>query len=470
MGTRQLPDMPKKMMDRNHLASLIQKAMAAFTVFLRKQSFGTETVEVYRPCSETGKTFQSLSRPRLYDVLSAGYSERVQIPEGKSLFDYLWEHGGHSIQLSQEKGNPDRAGWERSAFGSIIATPLKRFWDERSIRSLSSTGEWKPWDISDSELRQLADRMASIVVGKGAEVKVTIPLLQLSIKDTTEFKLEENVTIKSWSQEDKALYLFKNDYVYPFDIEFAPYSSKCYIEIVINESQVFKSGRNQELFEDFISFILGRVKWAIMQTTDPTKLIRELPVTTEIYCEMGSISPIRRQTIPKSLRGSSSLDLNRCNDAAELLMLSKALDAFPELKDVIWLFDRAMLAGLPRDVLLESAIGLERLLVAGGGETSRRFRNYGAALIGGKKRDETLEYLKKIYSARSKAAHGGDVKPNEFEEISVRARSYLSKAIANVVRLVVSEKIRPNNKEDINKAIERYLLSLMYDAVEKDLP
>lgn len=301
---------------------------------------------------------------------------------------------------------------------------------------------------------------------------MTVPLLQLVLVDEKDFELEPGITLRVWTEWEKCLYQHRNHRYYPLDDPFGPLRSQCYLEIVTNSHSIFKHGHNRKALEELIDSALARVKWAIMQVTTPAQLILELIATTEIQQELFGFLPIRRQGIGVQYKrdNSAMLDTNACQSAAKLLaMLKCALEKFPDIIDVMWLFDRATLAESPRNILLESVIGLERLLVTGSGESSRRFRTYGAALIANGDFTETSKKLNEIYSLRSKAAHGSTEHPKQFEELSIAAVKYLADAIKNVVRLVVASKINSNRKENINKAIEKYITSIMCEAIQKDL-
>jgi hypothetical protein len=208
-----------------------------------------------------------------------------------------------------------------------------------------------------------------------------------------------------------------------------------------------------------------------MQVTNSMQLIRELAATTKIQQSIWGFLPIHRQVMGLLTSGEIRLDVKGGQSAAKLLdLLQKAGTIYPDLLDVVWMFDRATLAVLPRDILLESAIGLERLLVTGSGENTRRFKFYGAALIGGHSPIKTASRLADIYSLRSSAAHGSDKKKEKFEKLSATARADLAMALANVVRLIVSSKITPEKEgEPISKSIEHYLVSHMNMAIQEDL-
>jgi hypothetical protein len=151
-----------------------------------------------------------------------------------------------------------------------------------------------------------------------------------------------------------------------------------------------------------------------------------------------------------------------------LQQLTVALRHYPDLVDVLWLYDRAMLSNSSRDLLLEAAIGLERLLVQGSGENARRFRQYGAAIIYDANPPEVERNLKRIYNLRSKAAHEGGRHAKAFEDLGILARSYLGRAIEGVTRLVAASSIAPSGRS-INEAIEQYLISVMRTATQAAL-
>lgn len=476
MGTRELPDTKAKPMNEDHLAKLIHEAMVAFNNFLSVRTFPTEVVSVLRSDGPGSSSSHPLTRPRLRNALFDYQAEHMDIPSAKALTDYLWDHGGHRVTLTKDNGEPSRAGWAVDAFHMLVANSLYRLWDQYSIRNLSATGLWQPWELPDEEVSQLASDMAAIEVGKGAKIKITIPLLNLTLTDTKSVELEAGVTLRGWTQEDKASYLHRNQRTYSINDGPDPYITDCYIEIITNEYQIFKDGiksgvNKQEILADFVGPIIGRIKWAIMQVTDPIKLIRELPATTEIWYGVTGFFPIRRQSMRLRSGGKANLDVDKCQSVVKLLKkLQEAQKVYPDLADVVWMFDRATLAVLPRDILLESAIGLERLLVHGSGENTRRFKTYGAALIGGAAPVETVKRFGEIYSLRSRAAHGSDKEMKKFEKLSATALADLGMVLVNVVRLVVSSKIVPErNGGEINRAIEHYLISQMHVAIQKDL-
>lgn len=467
MGTRTLPDIPVTEMDQDHLACLIRDALTAFRDFVRARSFQTETVNVYREKgSET--YYESLLRPSLRDALFLYQQERMHLPAATALMNYLWEHGGHKLTLTVDNGDPDRAGWANTAFHMIVPNTLWRLWDEYSIRSLSATGAWQPWEVPDDVMDKVAKDMASIEAGKGGEFRITIPLLQVTLSDCDAFQFDSSVTIRRWTPGDRAVYLHRNDRIYSGDDFFAKFYSGSYLEIIANTQEVFGCSERQTAVEDLVGSVLGRVKWAIMRSTNPAQVVIELPATAEMPDSIHGIFPVRRHHVKHAF---TSIELNAlaCQTAAKHLSdLAFALKVFPDIQEVIWMFDRATLAVLPRDILFEAAVGLERLLVAGSGENTRRFKNYGTALLTKGDANKLSDDLQHIYALRSSAAHGAGTGRRRFEDYCIHARTYLSEAIERVVRLVAFLKLRSEMGKTVNIALEQYLLSLLYSAAIDD--
>jgi len=210
-----------------------------------------------------------------------------------------------------------------------------------------------------------------------------------------------------------------------------------------------------------------------MQATNPMQSIFELPTIADDGISASTSFPLRRHAMRRQYGVSISLDIIGCEKAKSLLQtLSKATAIFKEFQDVLLMFDRATLARIPRDILLESVIGLEMLLVHGSGDSTKRFHTYGYALIGSTNTAATVKQLKDIYGLRSSAAHGETKTKSDFQLLGSTARAYLAEAIANAAKLVLSGHIRPDpelKKNVLSRSVECYLNSAMFSATQKDL-
>ncbi|MHB8565138.1 MAG: hypothetical protein ACYDDA_14645, partial [Acidiferrobacteraceae bacterium] len=174
MSTRELPDTEAKPMDEDHLVKLMYEAMVAVNDSVRGRTFTTEEVIVPRfDPSGPGIYLELFTRPSLHHARFDYKFEHMDSPTAQALMDYLWDHGGHRIPLN---GEPTRSTWASHVFHEVIRLTLYELWDDHSIRSLSATGAWPPWEVPDEAIRQSAQEMASREVGKGARITITIPL------------------------------------------------------------------------------------------------------------------------------------------------------------------------------------------------------------------------------------------------------------------------------------------------------
>jgi hypothetical protein len=107
--------------------------------------------------------------------------------------------------------------------------------------------------------------------------------------------------------------------------------------------------------------------------------------------------------------------------------------------EIIWALGRACTAQLSRDVLLEAAIGLERLLLPrGAGESTYKFRLHGLAVLTEADASKLDGDLKEIYGLRSRAAHGSGKDDDTFDVLGPRARNLLALALQQVAALFKS--------------------------------
>jgi hypothetical protein len=129
-----------------------------------------------------------------------------------------------------------------------------------------------------------------------------------------------------------------------------------------------------------------------------------------------------------------------------------------DLERGLWHFGRACCAVLERDVLLESTIGLDSLLVPGGGEARYRFRLHGAAILSpmlGTPEVMSNE-LGEIYGERGRAAHGRW--SSQASSLALRARKFLAKAIESIINLTLDGSLEPR-MGSVGEAVERYVLT-----------
>lgn len=161
------------------------------------------------------------------------------------------------------------------------------------------------------------------------------------------------------------------------------------------------------------------------------------------------------------------------NESEQLIEIIKLLEQQrkqkQDIKQAIWHFGRACIAPLSRDVLLESVIGLERLLVPGGGDSRYRFALHGAAILFEKdESDQDLldkdnsdqklfDRLKKLYDSRGPLAHGG-TPSRKLDPDAQDARKFLATAIFRLC-LLAQRGLLPSSTEDgVAKSVQDMIL------------
>lgn len=392
----------------------------------------------------------------------------TNLPAVKELLASLCPHR-RSAADGEKLPDPDHLAF--SNFYQLIWLPILAVGQDEAARS--SAGQRRGnWHISSEKLTKLADALVSYKAGEGRRVKIIVPLTGLRLENVNKFAVEADVLVRSWTQEHRAVFEVKHGYSYAAEDHLA---SSSYVEISANDSQFSSGGPylSHEKIEDYISGKLGKIKWALAHIGGPGCCIGELPAAIEVSFSRWQMMPIRRQ---RTLRGSYPTLSCEQEDMEKVKILIDALHRAMErfqkdMRDVLWLFDRSMTAATPKDVVLESAMGLERLLVGGSGDIGHRFRTFGAALIGRYDAAETSKKLKNIYNRRSRAAHGDLAAGDKDEEMSKVARCFLADAIASVVHLIDAGKVTTSGhgEETLARSVERYLVSLMHKSVREEI-
>lgn len=466
----------KQNFNRDRVEKLILSAMIEFIDFLKSRSHEDLQVHVFSP-QQDGNQFQNLIRPDLNNALLGYQDECIKLPVAVELIDYVQKFG-HGMKVSKKfipKSN-------KTVYHQLVSLPLWKWWSVKSIEALSLDKVWIPWKLSNEELNQIVKVVLNIELENASHTTIIAPFLGIELQNVDKIKLADNVELRAWTQADKAVYFYENRGHLPTFNMISQSFSKCYLQVTTLTSQVFiGQAENRNQLEEFVCKSMSRAKWVLMQVINPENLIEELLVTTstdDTYC-YAWFSPFQRYSGRVSMNSSCCIFTEDDGEKAAKFLkdLEVAVGVFPDLEDILWRFDRATLASLPRDILFESTVGLESLLVNGSGESTRRFRTYGVALIGDGKFDETSKNLNKIYSLRSSNAHSSTQKLENVEELSRVARSYFVRIIANVVHLVVAGQIMPlikdgkrdKGKSSINQCIESYLTSLMYGAAQSAL-
>jgi hypothetical protein len=272
------------------------------------------------------------------------------------------------------------------------------------------------------------------------------------------------VYLKTYTPVERCIFLSKysNDYLWD------DFNSPLSCDLIAEMEYAFDDGVSGKDVIESTANDLDLVKLSIFILNKQTEPIDEgTCILNIIGRDFNDIERRIRRSNERIFRASGypNEDL-LTNDLPRLVniisVLEKQRNGYGDIKDAIWHFGRACLTPLPRDILLESVIGLDGLLVPGGGDSSYRFKLHGAVLLSNDS-EKTLELYKKlgkIYDMRSGAAHGesrGESLGNARD-----ARMYLSRAIFKISELCDKGKLPCKEKEetlDMAKSLQRLIIS-----------
>ena len=217
-----------------------------------------------------------------------------------------------------------------------------------------------------------------------------------------------------------------------------------------------KKGTKGDVAEEQISNIIDCLKWALFLSLDKDSPLLEGDVIYEdiLGGYFWTLGILRREE--KSSGTSYELDYSTLNHTKQLLSrVFKYLPLSEDIRQAMWHWGRSCHYNLPRDILLESIIGLEALLVANAGETRFKFGLHGAALLSPKFGDKAAiaKKLRTAYDGRSSVAHGSKKrKLDSYNDV----RIYLADAIARILELYEAGILDPSS--NVSKQIEKIIL------------
>ena len=442
------------------------------------------------------------------DVLTREGLIKGLIANEKELLDYLYDSG---VQRgSFRAGTNSRAGWERFTYGSLISAPMYHAAIREGYRQCRLAREghgrvFDPYDIPESELSDLALRIARVASAKSKSFTVVVPLTGLSLAKETSYSLSSEMQLRSWSNLEQCEYMDVVGPLYdanarnetPGIRQFHPFGPPIsFLEVTCetdwaNESSVAHSDPlsddiltgstvvgSPEKIHKAIDSKLSKFHLALAFTTHQTGNVHELWATVDfdIFGSMGKFLVITtaHNRFPRTryVNGAKTIKLSPCEITSlrgNLGRLDTAMSVFPDdFSDLLRLFDNSNRAEYEVDSNLYAAMALERLFAAESGDISWRFRVFGAAL--NFEREDATGNLKKIYDQRSHTAHGKTGLKKKKGPKPREALDLLTVAMDRVVTLIVTGRIAPTKSNGkLYPAIEAYLLGLMRDGVRRDV-
>jgi hypothetical protein len=305
------------------------------------------------------------------------------------------------------------------------------------------------WKVNAGKLVQAIDDVIAMRFTKQWSVTAYCPAGGLSLELGQSIQIAPGIELKGFTDRESCIFLSHFSEEFLWDDFKSPILQKTITRITLlnmsqNEDAVLR-----------VSDQLDQLKLALLLAYEQDKPVVEGTCVLE-----GSFTNrVRRFRRDENLPGAhyvfDNKKMERCSRILQLLSQCDSVDTQKDLRGAIWHFGRACVASLPRDILLESAIGLDSVLVPGGGDSRYRFYLHGTAILAKTKEGaiKIAESLKEIYEKRGRAAHGK--RSTKLDDLSRLARKYLAEAIFSVVELVLAGKIIINN--GVADGVEKYV-------------
>jgi hypothetical protein len=280
---------------------------------------------------------------------------------------------------------------------------------------------------------------------------VSTPLLGLRGPSGASYPLATDIVLKILSPREQHLFMSRHHREFLWDDFKIPlvHSGLAEVRLPVKKGEGGSRAERVEL-------VWGRLdvlKWALFICQN-----RDIPLVegTNVWQGVLGRRDVRSHRDANLFGRDHDINEDITRSAAELIdSFRRAVDRADELQRALWHFGRSSVATLPRDILLEAAIGLEALLVPGPGESGYRFSLHGAVIIAGgtPRAEEIRRQLGEIYGSRSGAAHGGA--RAVVEGLAILARRLLAEALEQTTRLVLGGAI--DVSERLPVAIQRYV-------------
>lgn len=458
--SEEIPEIP---LNESQFASLIEAALHEAIRGLADVAVETHEREIVRPRPD-GFGTEDLLAPSYNPAIFREAAKLSQLPAAKALNDYVWSHGQFRKTITRDdKRDVPRSAWERAVWGELIHSPLQWLLFNAALEELVATGTFRAWSVDPNLTTAAAKEVARRIVRKRRTIHAHCLLGLRRIEADKPIELEPGMTIEELSTLERCVHLTKYSHEYSSDDYSAPF-----FDVRLNVTVAMEDLSDQTA-SVAIANAIDRAKWALSIACNRDFAVEEGPVV--IRSPDGSRCRTLRRDTAMIQGGQRKFDrtpltADQGTRAAQLLNTYRtALGLAPGLSKAMWLFGRACTTSLARDSLLDAVIGLDSLLVPGGGEGRYRVALHGAALLGDSDPDQTHENLQKIYDLRSRAAHSAAFEGEKFQEMAPIARSYLARVIYAIAALLNCGAIQlKESKDTIANAVERWVRARVTDA------
>lgn len=446
-----LPPGEEQELDRQILAELIRTAMYRTLEDLSKLSVPQELRTVLREDDSGIQGSQVLCPSYRHQVVWDRIAQTARFAESLALTDYVWNQGALKKTLTGQV--PDKDAWARFVYGDLVHQPLLIALEDTALECLIDHRTAATWVADSEKIEKHIEDVVALHCKHRQTVTAICPLSGLDLSPGGDFEVASDIRLQRWTPRDLCRFLSRHNHEFLWDDFKSPYAAGVFAKVSF-EIEFGKGIRTN----DVISMVKDRLdllKWAFFIALNRDQPVAEgtCVIKGRLDARMGRFR--RDENIgPAAYLVQQSLVI-QCSDLIRRFRDSGLSGA--DLSPALWHFGRACIADLSRDILLESAIGLDWLLVPGGGGNSQyKFCLHGAAVLSnpGNNGVERFRSLKEIYEKRSSAAHGHPT--NAVEGIALKSRRLLAEAIVVIADLALSRKLDLTG--GIAKRVEQYVL------------
>jgi hypothetical protein len=450
--TRVLPPGEEQPLDCKLLTELVRNAIYRTLEDLKNLSVPQQLQGVNR-VNDNGMGYYEIASPNYGDTV---VWERVNqtwcSEESIALTDYIWDCSALKQQITGP--DPNKESWARWTYNNLVHHPLLVALEETTRERLVDYGVVDTWAVDTDKIEKAVEDVVAMYGKRSQLVTTFCPLRGLKLLSEDCLEIAPDIRLRRWTTRDLCLLLSRHRHEYLWDDFKAPLSERNIAEI--NFPIKMGKGVQQEDVEAMVRDRLDLLKWSLLITRDQDQPVAE---GTCLFKGRLDIRMGRFRRDENFSAGDYTLDdtaLHQCIDLIQRFRsATQAVKKPDDLYQALWHFGRACVASLPRDILLESAIGLDSLLVPGGGDSRYRFCLHGAAILSTNMFEGETHYqaLNQIYELRSRAAHGGRVR--DVEKVAPESRKKLAQAIRVIADLILTQKL--SRTEGIAEAVQHYV-------------
>ncbi|BDZ68556.1 HEPN domain-containing protein [Methanobacterium ferruginis] len=411
-------------------------------------------------------------------VRSANY-KLIYEPVSHKLVDFL------NTYVTPELANNEKEKY--TLYHNLVSILFDEFDNNQFKRAVENKNADEPCDMREKELQDVLESQVELCLykiqnlNKVKLISTLCPIEMNNIDELIFFQTENlNVKIRKWNKTERAVFASQNAHNATYASDNYDSKSPMYTESFVEIEYTFYKdeyrGIGDKKLQQYLFRILDLIKWAIMVLSNNPYPIRE---GTGI---INTCNPRQRDIIKRDPKLCTLLSDHSSNfvvkpeirDKLRDLIddYSNTLNEYNNLDYILGFFGRACLDDLDRDRLIDSVIGLEIILVQSHEQLGYQFRLHGATILSTQwdenkislfegehelfwKKEELVNWFKKLYNKRSTSVHGAN---SEYAENEVLSTLY---ALAVVIKGFVylhKKGLLHDDDHEVSKAVGNYII------------